>query len=105
MGVSTDPSKLTIRFSDPLDASSVEELSSWVIKAWDLERTSKYGSKHFNERTLEVAKAKLSDDQLSVELTIPDLAPTWGMSIQVKLRGSKGERVDRDLHNSIFTLE
>ena len=41
----------------------------------------------------------------SAELTIPDLAPTWGMSIQMKLSGSKGEKVDREIHNSIFELK
>jgi hypothetical protein len=104
VGISTHPGKLTIVFSDPLDRSSVEDLSAWVVKVWDLKRTSAYGSKHFNERVLEVSAAELSDDGLAAELTIPDLAPTWGMAVQMKLRGSKGEKVDRELHNSIFTL-
>lgn len=103
--MSTAPGKVTLYFSDPLDKSSVEELSAWVVKAWDLKRTSKYGSKHFNERVLKVSAAELSDDGLAVELMIPDLAPTWGMSIEMKLRGSKGESVDREIHHSIFSLE
>jgi len=68
-------------------------------------KVAKYGSKHFNERATDVSAAELSDDGLAAELTIPDLAPTWGMSIQMKLRSSKGEKVGRELHNSIFTLD
>jgi hypothetical protein len=103
--LTTDPGKVIIGFSDPLDKSSVEDVSAWVLKAWDLKRTSNYGSKHFNERTLSVSSATLSADGLTVELEVPELAPTWGMSIQMKLLGSAGEKVERELHHSIFKLE
>jgi hypothetical protein len=42
-------------------------------------------------------------DESSVK--VPDLAPTWGMSIEMNLRGSNGEEVIRRINNSIFTLE
>lgn len=105
VGLTTDPGKVTVEFSDPLEKEGAENVDSWEIKAWDLKRTSRYGSKHFNERAWEVSKARLSDDGLSVELEIPDLAPTWGMSIKMNLKGSKGEKVEREIHNSIFTLK
>ena len=103
--LNTAPSTVTIGFSDPLDKASAEDASSWAIRAWDLKRTKNYGSKHFNEREWKVSKAELSEDGKSVKLTIPDLAPTWGMSIKMKLRGAGGEDVVREIHNSIFTLE
>ena len=40
-----------------------------------------------------------------VTLTIPDLAPTWGMSIQCKLKGANGEEFQRLIHNSIYKLK
>jgi len=105
VALSTDPGKVTIGFSDPLDPESVKDLSAWKINAWDLKRTKNYGSPHFNEREWKVSQAELSEDGKSVTLTVPELAPTWGMSIEMKLRGSNGEEVVRDIHNSIFTLE
>lgn len=105
VAISTSPGTLTIGFSDPLDPKSVEDTSAWVIRAWDLKRTANYGSKHFNEREWKVSKAVLSVDGKSATLTVPDLAPTWGMAVKMKLRGAGGEDVVREMHNSIFELE
>jgi hypothetical protein len=105
VALDTAPSTVTIGFSDPLEKPSAEDPSSWTIRAWDLKRTANYGSKHYNEHELKVSKAVLSGDGKSVTLTIPDLVPTWGMSVKMKLRGANGEEVVRDIHNSIFTLE
>lgn len=101
----TAPSMVTIGFSDPLDPKSVEDTSSWLIHAWDLKRSAEYGSKHYNEREWKVSKAVLSEDGKSVILTVQDLAPTWGMSVKMKLRGAGGEEVIREMHNSIFELK
>lgn len=105
VALETAPATVTIGFSDPLDKASAEDLSAWAIRAWDLKRTANYGSKHLNEREWKVSKAVLSSDGKSVALTIPDLAPTWGMSIKMKLRGTNGEEVAREIHNSIFSLD
>ncbi|BCX46260.1 heme-binding domain-containing protein [Haloferula helveola] len=105
VGLTTDPATVTITFTDPLDRESSEDSSSWVLRAWDLKRSKQYGSKHYNERTLAVEKASLSDDGKTVTLTVPDLAPTWGMSIDMSLKGADGTEVKRLLHNSIFDLE
>ena len=47
----------------------------------------------------------MSEDGKTVTLTVPDLAPTWGMSIRMKLRGTDGREVVREMHESIFTLD
>jgi hypothetical protein len=52
-----------------------------------------------------VEKATLADDGKTVTLSVPELAPTWGMSIEMKLRGAGGEEVIRDIHNSIFHID
>jgi hypothetical protein len=103
--LTTSPGTVTIGFSDALNSDSVADLSAWKIRAWDIKRTEKYGSQHFNEREWKPTKAILSDDKKSVTLSVPDLAPTWGMSIEMKLRGENGEDFSREIHNSIFDLE
>jgi len=105
VSLSTRKGQVTIGFSDPLDSASVAELSSSEVRAWDIKRTSGYGSKHQNERTWKISKAELSKDGKTITLEIPELAPTWGMSMKLKLRGAGGEAIQREIHNSIFTLD
>jgi hypothetical protein len=76
--------------------------SDFTVKAWDLKRSKSYGSKHYNEREWKVTAAKLDGQTLT--LTIPDLEPTWGMSIEMTLTGQDGKKVTRLIHNSIFEL-
>ncbi len=95
-------SGVTLTLSDSLDSTSVKP-ENFTIKAWDLKRTRGYGSKHYNERELKVTAAKLSGNKLS--LAIAGLQPTWGMSIEMRLTDSKGEKFKRLIHNSIFELE
>ena len=87
------PGKVTITFSDELPPGG-----SFEVRTWDLKRTAGYGSKHYNEKELDVAGAEVSENE--VNLRIPDLAPTWGMEIKCRL-GNGQERV---IHNSIHQL-
>jgi hypothetical protein len=105
VALGTTKGKVTIGFSDALDPKTITDISAWEVRAWDLQRTSKYGCKHLNEKTWQISKANLSPDGKSISLDIPELAPTWGMSIKMKLTGSKGEAIEREIHNSIFTLD
>ncbi|MFN3192880.1 MAG: DUF6797 domain-containing protein [Aureliella sp.] len=95
---------LELKFSHTLDATSTENPAAFEIKTWDLRRTPNYGSKHFNEQTLDIAAVDLLDDAKTVVLTIPDLKPTWGMSITYELIGAKGRKFTGELHNSIYQL-
>jgi hypothetical protein len=105
IALSTKKGKVTIGFSDLIDPKSIADISRWEVRAWDLKRTTNYGSKHLNERAWKISKAELSKDGKSITLDIPELAPTWGMSIKMKLHGTSGEIIEREIHNSIFTLD
>lgn len=96
-------SGMTFELSDEIESASVSP-ENFTVKAWDLKRTKNYGSKHFNERELEVSAAVLADDKKTVSLTIPKIQPTWGMSIQMNLKGPNGEVIERLIHNSVFEL-
>jgi mono/diheme cytochrome c family protein len=94
-------SGVTLTLSDKVDPASIKP-GSFRIKAWDLKRTRNYGSKHFDEREWKVTEATITDNKIT--LTIPDLEPTWGMSIDLKLLDKKGQPFQRLIHNSIFEL-
>ena len=104
IGLNAYQQLISITLADPIDRESASDLANYVVKAWDLRRTPNYGSDHFNERTLEITGVALSDDGRTVDLTIPTLAPTWGMSIEYSLKGSNGRRFEGEIHNSIFEL-
>ncbi|MBC9890241.1 MAG: hypothetical protein F7B06_10440, partial [Opitutae bacterium] len=67
-------------------------------------RTSRYGSDHYNTKTLEVASAKLSDDGKILKLTIPGIEPVWQMQIDYKLAGANGDSVTGKLQITIHHL-
>ena len=95
--------RIEVGFSDKLDANSVKA-ENFAVRAWDLKRTPNYGSKHYNERELKVDSASLGADGKTVILSLPELAPTWGMSIKYRLQGIDGEAFDGEIHNSIYNI-
>lgn len=104
IGLTAASRTVKVTFSEALDRESAEKVDAWTVEAWDLKRTRKYGSRHYNQRGWEVRKAVLGADGRTVTLTIPELAPTWGMSIRCRIRGVKGEEVVREIHNSVHHL-
>ncbi len=75
-----------------------------MLKTWDLKRTPNYGSEHYNERQLTISAAALAKDGKTLMLTVPDLEPTWGLSIEYQLTGSNGRKFKGELHGSIRNL-
>ena len=74
------------------------------MKTWSIRRTGGYGSRHYNEKKLKVEKANLLSDGLTVELTVPDIQPTWCMEVRYELKTSKGETVSSRINNTIHNL-
>ena len=92
---------MAITFSDPLDVAIAARRDAYAVTVWDLERSQRYGSRHHNERSLKVTGVDISRDRKRIFLRIKDLEPTWGMEIRMELLGSKGEPVQRVIHNTI----
>jgi len=91
-------------FANPLSSTSVSNLTNYQVKIWDLLRSRKYGSKHYNEKTIQVEKAALGPDMKSIFLTIPAIKPTWGMEIKYQLMGQNGKSIDGLVQNTIHQL-
>ena len=91
-------------FTTPLDENHATNIKSYEIKVWDLKRTKNYGSRHYNKRLLSIKQTVLSNDKTKVELIIPELKPTWGMSIKYKLKTDKGDAFQGDINNSIHKM-
>jgi len=95
---------MILTFADKLDPESATNAGSYKVKVWGLKRTKSYGSRHFDEKNLEVAGAKILEDGKSVLVGLPDLAPTWCMEISYTLKGADGAEVKGVIHNTIHAL-
>ena len=93
-----------IVFTDPVDAETAADPENYRIETWDLKRSQRYGSDHYNERELEVAAVEVANDGRRVFLSIPKIAPTWCMEIAYSLRGANGEPFEGVIHNTIHHL-
>ncbi len=96
---------IEVGFTQTLDPETATSVDSYEIKAWDLKRTSSYGSKHINERSLTIAGAELLSDKKTIRIKVQDLAPTWGMSIKIRVMTAAGEKLSCEIHNSIHVLK
>ncbi|HEY1065105.1 MAG TPA: heme-binding protein, partial [Pirellulales bacterium] len=103
-GLKARKKRLELTFSDPLDSHQAGDKSHYTVRTWSLKRSANYGSKHYDEKELEIRSVEVSADGRTVAIELPDLQPTWGMSIEYKLKGSQGERVDGLIHNTIHWL-
>jgi putative heme-binding domain-containing protein len=103
IGLKAKSGAIEITFTDPLDAKSIEP-AAFDVNIWGLTRSKNYGSKHIDEKPLAVGAATLLSDAKTVKLGLPDLAPTRGMEIKFRLRGSDGRPIVGVIHNTIHTL-
>ncbi|MFN4000270.1 DUF6797 domain-containing protein [Algoriphagus sp.] len=104
VGIKATTQGIELNFTDELDERSVGDTAHYTVKTWDLLRSRKYGSKHYNEQTMTVSKAALGKDKKSIKLTIPDIKPTWGMEIQYRIKDGYGKDVSGLVQNTIHQL-
>ncbi len=103
IGLKAKPGGVELAFTDPLDPKGVDA-RSFDIKVWGLARTKNYGSKHLDEKPLIVTKATIGADAKTVWLDLPDLAPTRGMEIKYRLKGTDGRAITGTIHNTIHAF-
>ncbi|MDA1139047.1 MAG: c-type cytochrome [Planctomycetota bacterium] len=104
IALSAKKTGMSITFSDEIDAEFATNASNYAVKIWGLKRTSGYGSRHYNEKNLEVANANVSEDGRTVSLEIPKIETTWCMEIKCKVKGKDGKSVERVIHNTVHAL-
>ncbi len=95
---------LRMKFSQKLDPESVSSPANFNLKTWNIKRTGGYGSRHYDEKKLQVEKVKLLADGLTVELTVPDIKPTWCMEVRYELETAAGNPVSSRINNTIHNL-
>ena len=104
VGIQATKTGIQLSFTDKLDERSVEDVSHYTVKTWDLLRSRKYGSKHYNEKTLQVTKAELDKNKKTIKLTISEIKPTWVMEIQYQIKDDRGNTREGLVQNTIHQL-
>jgi hypothetical protein len=67
---------LAVTFSVPLDRERATDPGNWSYRAWQLDRTERYGSPHVNEHPLKILAVDLSSDGRTATVRIEGLEPT-----------------------------
>jgi glucose/arabinose dehydrogenase len=104
VGLNARREGMRLTFTDSLERSTAQDPSHYRVRIWSLRRSAKYGSDHFDERSLRITAAHLSVDRRTIDLEIPDLRPTMCMEITYAIRGAGGEPVSGVIHNTIHRL-
>lgn len=104
VGIKATTKGIELSFTEELDSKSVADTAHYTVKTWDLLRSRKYGSKHYNDQTLAVTQAALGKDKKSILLTIPQIKPTWGMEIQYRVKDDNGKEIEGLIQNTIHQL-
>jgi putative heme-binding domain-containing protein len=105
VGLKAKAGAVEVTFTDALDAKSAADPKNYDVKVWGLKRSQQYGSKHIDEKPLTVTKATVSADGKTVRLEVADLAPTRGMEIKFRVKGTDGRAVVGTIHNTIHVGE
>ena len=98
-------SGMELAFAEPLDENAAVDRGNYVVSTWQLERTRNYGSGRLDTKTLGVDSITLSPDGRTVQLSMPQIGPTWIMQIDYDLSARDGTEFRGSIQNTIYDLE
>jgi hypothetical protein len=104
VNIAASSGEMELTFTEPVEKLTSENPANYSVKTWSLKRSKNYGSKHFNERNLEITRAYLSPDAKTVHLELANFQPAWSMEIRCKLRSASGELFERTIHSTVHKI-
>jgi len=96
--------ELELGFSGEMSRASATDPENYTVRVWSLKRSANYGSKHIDERVLQVQGARLDDDGRTIVLEIPNLQPTMGLAVHWQIESAEGDDLSGELHGTIHVL-
>ncbi len=97
-------SGITLQFDSKLDPQKTTDINSFIVKTWDLERSSKYGSDRYNEQILPISQVEIQEDGKSVKLFLQDIEPVDVMTVSYELSDENGIPLKGTVQNTILNL-
>ena len=91
-------------FSVRLDPEHAMTVENYEVRAWDLKRSSRYGSKRYNTRELPVTGTSPIGNGKSILLNIEGLAPVDVMTIRYQLKDAEGNVMEGTVQSTVHRL-
>jgi cytochrome c5 len=95
---------IVLHFDTPLDPISASDSPNFEIKTWQLLRSKKYGSDRFDQKTLNIRKVQIQADGKSLKLTVEHLEKVDVITIDYKIKNTKGELLKGSIQGTIHQL-
>ena len=95
---------IQLQFATGLDTPSAINTENFKIQSWNLLRSSAYGSDRYDEKTLKINEAVLSDDLKSIRLIIDDLQQVDVLTLDYDIKDVQGNPVKGSLQATIHQL-
>jgi hypothetical protein len=100
---------LTLNFSQPIEATTSEDVGSYAVNQWNYKYAKEYGSDDWSvadpekksRDVVEVKSAKLSSDGRAVFLEIPALRPVMQMEIKYNIDAVDGKKLRGVMYTTI----
>jgi hypothetical protein len=93
---------VVLDFDSPLDQNTASDLSNFEVKTWQLLRSKKYGSDRLNQKILKVTKSQAEGK--SLKLSIENLEKVDVITIDYKIKNTKGETLSGSIQGTIHQL-
>ncbi len=93
-----------VTFTAPLDRAKAADRRTWAYRSWRLERTAKYGSDHFDERSHDIEGVDVSTDGRTVTMHIRDFGPTQCYELRWDLAATGGAPVAGRIHGTVHAF-
>ena len=102
---------IIIGFSEPVGAKRASSPRSYRVERWNYKTSAEYGSKDYRisddrigRDNVNVTAARISRDERTVFLEIPDMKPCMQMRIRYRLQTKDGARLSQEIYNTIHVL-
>lgn len=93
---------IMLDFDSPLDQNTASDLSNFEVKTWQLLRSKKYGSERLDQKVLKVTKSYAEGK--SLKLSIENLEKVDVITIDYKIKNTKGETLSGSIQGTIHQL-
>lgn len=104
IALKTTTAGLTLRFESELAAAEATNPANYTLRAWDIKRTSAYGSDRYNVQELPISQVTILDDRKSVQLSVKGIKPVDGMTISYTIRDVDGLSLQGTVQSTIHHL-
>jgi putative heme-binding domain-containing protein len=103
--VRAEKGRLLVTFSDEIALDATTRADAFGFRVWGLKRSQNYGSTHVNEHDLRIEDIRIGPDGRTLDVEIPELAPSWCYAFRYRVLSISGKRpIEGAFHGTIHEL-